>query len=111
MADRYVTLPLYDDSFYEYGISLQGQYYILEFQYNERAKLYFFNLYTDDRVPVVLGEALVPTYPLFKDYNIEGLTGFFWLEEKANILSEPYKVYPDKLTQYYNFFYLYTDDV
>ena len=31
------------------------------------------------------------------------------MEEKANILSEPYKVYPDQIHQYYNLYYIFDD--
>jgi len=33
------------------------------------------------------------------------------MEEKADIISEPYKTYPEAIDQYYNLFYLYeTED-
>lgn len=107
MADAYITLPLYPDADYNYAVNLQGNSYILDFKYNERAQLYYLSLYTADNVPLVTGEALVPVYPLMKDYALNTLTGFFWMEEKANIISEPYKVYPDKIDEYYNLFYVY----
>ena len=111
MADNYVTMPLFGDPFYTYTISLQGESYIFEFLYNERAKLYFISLYNADNVPIILGEALVPNYPIFEDYATFPLTGFLWMEEKADIISEPYKAYPEAIDQYYNLFYLYeTED-
>lgn len=110
MADKYVSLPLFSDAVYEYGIALQGESYILEFVYNERMKLYIFNLYNADRNPIVLGEALVPHFPIFLDYAIYPLTGYFYLYEKADILSEAYKVYPDRIDEYYGFSYVYSED-
>lgn len=111
MTDHYVPLPLYADSDYDYAVNLQGQSYILNFTYNERSSLYFLSLYTADNVPLVTSIALVPTYPIMLDYALNTLTGFFWMEEKSNIISEPYKVYPDKINEYYNFFFIYqTDD-
>ena len=109
MVDRYIPLPLYEDADYNYSVNLQGESYILDFKYNERAKLYFMSLYTADNIPLVLGEALVPTFPIMKDYALNTLTGFFWMEEKANIVSEPYKLYPDKINQYYNLYFIYTE--
>jgi len=44
MADKYVSLPLFPDTIYDYGIALQGQSYIVEFVYVERMKLYLLNL-------------------------------------------------------------------
>lgn len=110
MADNYIRLPLYSDADYNYAVNLQGNSYILDFKYNERAGLYFISLYTAENVPLVLGDALVPTYPIMKDYALNTLTGFFWLEEKANIISEPYKLYPDKIDEYYNFYYIFSEE-
>jgi len=110
MADHYVNLPLFTDSDYNYSVNLQGQSYVLDFKYNERVQLYFLSLLDAENNPIVLGEGLVPTYPILKDYALFPLTGFFWMEEKADILSEAYKVYPDKIAEYYSFFYIYSDE-
>lgn len=105
MANNYLKLPLFSDADYNYSVNLQGNSYILDFKYNERAAMYFLSLYTADDVPIVEGHALVPTYPIFLDYSLFPLTGYFWMEEKAAIISEPYKAYPDKIDEYYNFYY------
>lgn len=109
MVDKYISLPLFADPYYSYPIALQGNSYILEFIYNERSQLYSLSLFDSESNPIVLGEALVPNYPIFKDYAIFPLTGFFWMEEKADIISEPYKIYSDSLDQYYNLYYLYSE--
>lgn len=100
---------MFADAYYSYPIALQSNSYILEFIYNERTQLYSLSLFDSESNPIVLGEALVPNYPIFKDYAIFPLTGFFWMEEKADIISEPYKAYPDSLDQYYNLYYLYSE--
>lgn len=110
MADHYVKLALYSESDYNYSVNLQGQSYILDFKYNERVGLYYLSLLDVESVPLASGQALVPTYPLMKDYSLFPLTGFFWMEEKADIISEPYKIYPDKIAEYYNFYFIYSDD-
>lgn len=107
MAYNYITLPLYSDPDYNYAVNLQGNSYILDFKYNSRAGLYFLSLLTAENVPLVEGVALVPSYELMQDYALNTLTGFFWLEEKANIISEPYKVYPENINEYYNMYYIY----
>lgn len=104
---NYVALPLFDEPFYTFSISLEGDSYNLEFVYNERSSKYFINLYDADNIPLVLGEALVPSHRIMENYPLLNLTGFFWLEEKSDRTSEPYKQYPDKLNQYYNFYYIY----
>lgn len=110
MSTKYVNLPLFPDPSYSYSVSFQGNSYVIEFTYNERVQLYFINLYDAENNPIVLGEALVPNYPIFKDYALFPLTGFIWMEEKADIISEPYKKYPDLLDQYYNAFYIYEQE-
>ena len=111
MTNHFISLPLYEDADYNYAVNLQGESYILDFKYSERAGLYYLSLYTPENIPLVVGEALVPSFPLLENYTLNTLTGFFWLEEKADIFSEPYKLYPDKISEYYNLFYLYSDGV
>lgn len=110
MVDKYVNLPLFADADYEYSIALQEDSYVLRFIYNERMKLYTINLYDADSNPIIVGEALVPNYPIFFEYALYPLTGYFWMEEKATIISEPYKVYPDNINEYYNFFYIWSEE-
>lgn len=110
MAKKYVSLPLFSDAYYEYGIALQGGSYILRFIYNERMKLYTLSLLSADLVPIVMGEALVPNYPVFFEYATYPLTGYFYMYEKANIISEPYKVYPENINEYYELVYVYESE-
>lgn len=107
MSFKYVSLPLFEDDFYNYAVSLEGESYNVELVYNERMALYIFNLYTADNTPIVLGQAFVPNAPMLLDYAIDGLSGYFWLESKSANDQEAYKSYPDKIHQYYNFYYLY----
>lgn len=109
MALQYVSLPLFPDPFYEYSISLQGVSLIFRFTYSDRSEAYFIDLLDQDNNPIVMGERLVPGYPLFKDYALFPLTGWIWMEEIAEIISEPYKVYPDKIDEYYLMWYVYDD--
>lgn len=110
MTDHYIAMPLFPDPYYTYSIALQGDSYIFEFIYNERSRLYFINLLDADNNPIIMGEALVPNYPIFLDYAIFPLTGFVLMEEKADIVSEPYKTYPDSIDQYYNLFFIYQSE-
>ena len=64
MAEKYVALPLFSDAEYEYTVALQGTSYTLRFIYNERMKFYTISLLSADLVPIVMGEALVPSYPM-----------------------------------------------
>lgn len=104
---NYVSMLLFDEPYYEYAVALEGNSYIAQFVYNERAQLYFFSLLTAEREAIVEGEALVPAYPMFFDYALADLTGYFYLQEKGTITSEPYKDHSDTLSQYYDLFYIY----
>lgn len=111
MKTSYVNLILDDSPLYEYTVALEGNSYIIEMQYNERSQLYFMYLYDSDRNPIVLGAAVVPGYPIMLDYALPNLSGFFLLIQNGQLDSEPYKEFPDKLSQYYTFVYTYqTED-
>lgn len=110
MANIYVDLLLDDSPIYEYSVSLEGNSYIIEMIFNERSQLYFMSLYDADRNPIVLSAALVPGYPIMLDYALPNLTGFFLLIQKGTLQSEPYKEFPDKLSQYYSLVYTFQSE-
>jgi hypothetical protein len=110
MANIYVDLLLDDSPIYEFSASLEGNSYIVEMIFNERSQLYFMSLYDADRNPIVLSTALVPGYPIMFDYALPNLTGFFLLIQKGTLESEPYKEFPDKLSQYYSLVYTFQSE-
>ena len=110
MATKYVSIPLDESPYYGLSVALEGNSYKVEFTYNERAKLYYLAFFSADNTPLVLGEALIPEYPIFLDYNLPNLTGYFWLARKSAISGEPYKEFPTKISEYYNLFYIYVED-
>lgn len=107
MTARYVNMPLFTESFYTYTISLETISYSVEIVYNERMKLWLLSLYLEDKTPVFEGLGIVPGYPIALDYALNTLTGYFYLECVASIDTEQYIQYPDKLSQYYKFYYIY----
>jgi len=109
MTIRYVSLPLYEDSYYSYSINLEGNSYKFKFIYNEKMALYTINMFDVDDNAIVLGVGLVPNYTLFADYSIPALTGTFVLLPKSQVPMEFYKLYPDKIHQYYELSYIYDD--
>lgn len=111
MTLKYVNVPLFDDPYYGYSITLEGNSYNLEFLYNGRMGLYILSLLDAEGLNIVRGQALVPAYPLLKEYPIDNLSGFFWLEEISSITREAYKEYPRYLSKYYRMFYIYDDGV
>jgi len=110
MSTQYVVMPLFDDALYSYDIALQDVSYVVSFQYNERASQWFFTLMDANSEPIVASMALSPLYPIALDYAIYPLTGFFWLEPIADIDIQQYKLYPDKINQYYRMFYIYESE-
>ncbi len=107
MTIQYVSVPLDESSYYGLSISLEGNSYNLDFIYNERSELYHLSLFDSDNNPIVVGAGLVPSYPIFLDYALNNLTGYFWLVNKGAINTEKYKEFPDKISEYYDLFYIY----
>lgn len=110
MALNSINLPLYSDPDYEYIIPLERVAYKVRFYYNRRIEGWIIDLRYANNDPIVLGERLVPEYPLFLDYQLEDLTGTFWLESIGRNINEtisnPYEVY-----EYYKLYYHYeTED-
>lgn len=103
---KYVDIPLMSYPYYEFSIALEGNSYIVEFVYNERSQLYYMNFYNSDRDPIVLGQALIPEYPIFIDYALSNLSGYFYLINKSALVSEPYKTYPEDISKYYSLVYV-----
>ncbi len=103
----YVDIPIIQYPHYDLSISLEGNSYILEFKYVERMGLYTLSLYDAERNPIILGSAVVPEYPMFADYAIPNLSGYFLLTSKGNVGPEPYKLYPENINEYYYMVYVY----
>lgn len=103
---HYVSLPLYEDSDFQYDVSLENNYYTLRIYYNERTEGWFFELRDGENDMLVAGERLVANYPINFYYNLEGLSGCLWLEsigpEKNQTSQNPFD-----LSTYYRLYYLY----
>ncbi len=110
MTLKYIDVPLFDYPFYDFSIALEGNSYVLSFLYNERSQLYFMSIFDSNNSPIVQGVAVVPEYPITLDYAIPNLSGYFLLTRKATNISEPYKTYPDKLSEYYWMVYVYNEE-
>lgn len=104
---KYVDIPLSTFAHYDLSITLEGISYILEFTYNERAKLYFMSIFDADRNPILQGVGLVPNYPITFDYALPNLTGYFALVPKGTLDIEAYKLYPENINEYYYLVYAY----
>lgn len=108
MTLQYVPMPLYEDASYTYRISLEGNSYVFNVYFNERLNGWFFELYEEGGVPVILGERLVANYPILLDYAFESLTGYIWLEPIGSSV-ERYRTDPFLLSKYFRCFYIFND--
>ena len=110
MALIYTELPMYQDFYYRYGISLEGQQRTLTFYWNEREGAWFFDMSNLDGAIVISGQKLVPQTPLMLNLPLSslGLTGYFML--LPNNLAT--KVNPADSTivpQFFKLFYIYEE--
>jgi hypothetical protein len=108
MALNYVNLPLFTESDYEYTVVLERTAFKIRLFYIEREQRWAMDLRLSDRTPIVLGAALVASYPMFLDYYIEQLTGIFWLEPIGRSDNQTNEN-PFQLNEYFRFFYYYDD--
>lgn len=103
----FTELPLFPDPSYFYFINLEGTSYKVEFYFIERSKSWVFDLSYADNTPIVLGEKLVPDYPMLLNHTTP-LSGAFFLipigEEKNYTVDEYFQI--DK---YFRFFYIYEE--
>lgn len=109
METMYVFLPLFNDAYYEYTTSLERVAYKIRIAFNERMQAWTIDLRYADGEPIILGEALVPNYPLFFDYVTE-LTGYFYLQPIGSMQNETISN-PLDLFRYYQFMYVYDEEI
>lgn len=104
-----VRIDLDDYPIYSLYISLEGVLYKIRLYFNERMQSWIMDLYHGDESPIVLGQRLTPNYPLFLNYTIEDLSGYFLLSPKGQYknktIEDPYQI-----KKYYDFFYYYEDE-
>ncbi len=108
MARVVNILPLYQDADYSYTVSLEGIAYKIRLYFNERVQRWAIDLFYADGTPIVLGESLVRNYPIFLDYQIEGLSGYFYIEEIGKDINETNKHFFE-IWKYFRFYYIYDD--
>lgn len=112
MSTVFVEMPLYTDEKYRYGISLEGISWQFTFYWNGKSKTWHMDIRSEEQVPLVLGQALVPQYPMLVDYNLEesGMSGYFLLmpvnialvsqsTDDLSVIPEFFKLYYVYLTE------------
>lgn len=105
-----VNLPLFPDAFYSYPVALEGVSYEIKIRYITRMQRWVFDLFTRDNEPVILGQVMVPSYPIAIDYALP-FTGTFVLDPLPEVDKEKVEKFPRDIFKYYKFSYFYlTED-
>lgn len=108
MTTQLINLPLREISNYFFTVSLEGIAYEIWLYYNERMQQWIINLSDIQGNKIVMGEALVPEYPLFLDYITPDLSGCFFLipigESQNETISNPFEI-----NKYYRLYYVWDD--
>lgn len=108
MTIQVLDIELATDPDYQFIVPLEGVSYLLRLYYNERLEQWVIDLLTSGDDPIVLGAGIVPEYPLFVDYGITNLSGFFWLQPIGKNQNETVQN-PFDLKKYYDLWYVYDD--
>lgn len=101
-------LLLVNNPDYSFTTSLEQVSYRIRLYYNEVNEWWAIDLYLSDGTPVVLGQRLSPEYPLFLDYIIPDLTGYFYLLPIGKDQNET-KLHPLRIDKYYRLFYYWEE--
>lgn len=109
MNTIYVELPLYLDEKYRYGIALESVSWQFTFYWNGRAGQWHMDIRREDQTPLVLGQALVPQYPMLVDYNLEesGMTGYFLLLPINNAIVDEITKDHTIIPEFFRLYYVY----
>ena len=108
MAIRTLKLPLFRQPVYNYNVRLGDASIKLRFAYNERVKQWQLDVSHSDGTPLVVGQAVVASYPMMLDYSLKGINGYFEFRPigmaQNETISNPYEIW-----KYYELFYVYDD--
>lgn len=64
----FLTLPTFDDPFYDMLIDLEGVGYRVEFRFNQRNNCWYFDLSLEDGTELLKGIKIVPSIPLLSRF-------------------------------------------
>lgn len=109
MAIRQLRLPIFNDTYYSYSVSLEGNKYSLEFLFLERVKGWVVTLKNSNGETLVRNQKLTPETPLFIDYKLPDLSGAFYFKPVSQSV---YKSETNNLIKpkgFYELFYVFDD--
>lgn len=113
MATTVITeLPLFTDSIYRYGATIEGQQKQFTFYWNARTASWHMDIKNEDQTEVVSGVALVSEYPMLADHPMEQflLSGYFVLLPAIAGTPPPLDSSLTVIPESYSLFYVYIRD-
>jgi hypothetical protein len=109
MALQQVGLPIFNDTFYSYSVSLEGNRYTLTFLFLERLGSWVLTLQDSEGFVLVRNERLTPDSLLFSDYKLPELSGGFYFEPKTQAAFQNEDNTITRPKEFYELFYLFND--
>lgn len=109
MAVKQLKLPIFNDTFYSYLVSLEGNRYELEFLFLERLGQWVVSLKASDGTVLVKNQRLTPETPLFLDYKLPNLTGAFYFKPVSQSVYRSESNNLLKPKGFYELFYIFND--
>lgn len=109
MSIQQFKLPIFNESYYSYTTSLEGNKYTLQFLYIDRLKDWVMTLKNSSGAVLVQNQRLTPETLLFFDYKLPNLTGAFYFQPISQAV---FKSETNNLVQpkgFYELFYIFDD--
>lgn len=100
-----VDIPLADDPYYTEIVTLEGNTYVLDFRFNERAGSWHMDVKSEEGVYYVAGLRLVPNFPIDYNHRINDLSGYFVLAQKGVGAPTQFADNPEQISEYFNLHY------
>lgn len=73
MAVFRLRTPREDEPRLRYTVNLEGTFYVLQFDWNERQLLWSMDIFDSDNVPLIRGQACVANWEFLRVRVVEGL--------------------------------------
>lgn len=101
------SMFLSNNTYYSYIDTIEKVAYIFTFRYSTREACWYFDIHTTDNIPVIISTKLVSQYPMLDDFNLDGITGFFWLYANTEENLGRLETDPKHIADYFTLLYFY----
>ena len=101
------SMFLSNNTYYSYVDTIQQVAYIFTFRYSTRETCWYLDIHTTDNIPVILSTKLIAQYPILEDFNLNGITGFFWLYPNVQENIDKLETEPKYIADYFTLLYFY----